>query len=69
MTLSANSSSGLSNLESYINLNLNNISSELSTAKQNIKTNKDEINYISGYIKNLDYEREIPHAHMISSIN
>lgn len=69
MALSANSSSGLSNLESYINLNLNNLSSELSTAKQNIKTNNDEIKYISGYIKNLDYEREIPHAHMISSIN
>ena len=69
VTLSANSSSGLSILESYISSNLYNLSSELSTTKQNIKTNSDEIDYISGYIKNLDYEREIPHAHMISSIN
>jgi hypothetical protein len=59
-------------LESYIDSNLCNLydlSSKLSTVNQNIKTNEDKINYISGYIKNLDYEREIPHAHMISSIN
>lgn len=50
VTLSANSSSGLSILESYISSNLYNLSSELSTTKQNIKTNSDEIDYLSGLI-------------------